>query len=110
MLKTILAASIATLLVAAPAMAETPFQKAHPRRAEVNHRERVQTHAINKAKRDGDITQAEARDLHKQDLSIKKDERADVKANGGYLTKDQTKDLNKDLTDTRKDLHADRAN
>ena len=107
MLKTILAASIATLFLAAPAMAETPFQKAHPRRAEVNHRERVQTHAINKAKRDGDITQAEAHNLHKQDVAIKKDERADVTANGGYLTKAETKDLNQDLTENRKDLRQD---
>ena len=110
MLKTLLAASIATLLVAAPALAETPFQKAHPRRAEVNHRERIQAHAINQAKRDGDITQSEARDLHQQDLAIKKDERTEVKSNGGYLTKDQTKDLNQDLTDTRKELHEDRSN
>ncbi len=110
MFKSIFAASILTLAIAAPAMAETPFQKAHPRRAEVNHRERVQTHAINKAKRNGDITQAEARDLHKQDLSIKKDERTDVKTNGGYLTKGETKDINQDLNGVRKDLHEDRTN
>jgi hypothetical protein len=99
-------ASLAVLVVAAPAMAQNRFQDNHPRRAEVNTRLRVQTHAINDAKRDGEITQEEARDLHKQSIETKKEERTEVKANGGYLTKEQTVDLNKDLNQTRKDLRA----
>jgi len=87
-----------------PAMAETAFAKAHPRRAEVNHRLRVQTARIHHERKEGEITAAEAKDLHQQDLAIKREERAAVKANGGYLTKEQARDLNKDLNHVSKEI------
>lgn len=112
--KLILTAPIAIALLAAPALAQTPtspatpeaktFAKEHPRRAEVNRRLRHQTARIHEERKEGEITADQAKALHQQDAAIKKEERAEVKANGGHLTKSETKDLNKQLNGVSKQI------
>lgn len=72
------------------------FAEKHPRRAEVNKRARNQNRRINQGVKSGTLTTAQAQQLKANDASIKAQERADVKANGGYITKDQQKQLNQE--------------
>src|SRR5690242_4920348 len=90
----------------APAMwvrAENPgnptggqFAKKHPRRNEVNKRVKRQRARINEGVKNGTLTPQEAQQLKANDRAIKAQEHADVKANGGYLTKGEQKQLNQE--------------
>ena len=81
------------------------FAKEHPRRNEVNKRVKNQRRRINKDLKSGKITQAQADQLKANDASIKQQEHADVKANGGYITKDQQKQLNQEENANSKMIH-----
>ena len=84
--------------VQADTTAATPgqFAKNHPRRAEVNRRFRRQNRRINQGVKKGELTPQQAQQLKANDASIKAQERADVKANGGYLTKPEQRQLNQE--------------
>ena len=84
--------------VRADATTATPgqFAKKHPRRAEVNKRIRNQNKRINQGVKNGSLTPQQAQQLKSNDAAIKSQERADVKANGGYLTKPEQRQLNQE--------------
>ncbi len=73
------------------------FAVEHPRRDEINTRIEDQNERINQGVTKGTITGQQAQQLRANDLAIKQQERADVKANGGYLTPAQQKQLNQEL-------------
>jgi hypothetical protein len=73
------------------------FTQRHPRRAQVNRRERRQNARINRGVKSGKLTQAQGDQLKSDEAAIKTQERNEVKANGGYLTKPEQKQLNKEL-------------
>ena len=73
---------------------EGNFKLKHPRRAEVLKRANNEEDKNNQAAVNGKITDGQAKRLDRQDEHIKAEERADAKANGGFITKDQQKDLN----------------
>ena len=80
------------------------FAQQHPRRAEVNRRVEHQRRELNQQLKSGKITK-EQYDAEMAKLKdVKAEEKADVKANGGHLTKDEQKDLNKDLNATHQDI------
>ena len=88
----LLALSMAGLSVnAASAMG---WRATHPRRAEVNTRLNRQDHRINVERREGEITGAQARDLHAQDRNIRAQERSDASQNGGHITRSEQQSLN----------------
>ena len=72
------------------------FAKRHPRRNQVNKRVRNQRARINQGLKNGTLTQQQAQQLRANDAAIKAQEHADVKANGGYLTKAEQKQLNQE--------------
>jgi hypothetical protein len=72
------------------------FAKNHPRRNEVNKRVKNQRKRINKDVASGKLTTQQAQQLKANDAAIKQQEHADVKANGGYLTKPEQKQLNQE--------------
>jgi hypothetical protein len=72
------------------------FAKNHPRRNEVNKRVKNQRKRINNDVKNGSLTQAQASQLKANDVAIKQQEHADVKANGGYITKPEQKQLNQE--------------
>ena len=72
------------------------FAKKHPRRNEVNKRVRNQRGRINEGVKDGKLTKDPAQQLRANDRAIKKQEHAEVKANGGTLTKKEKKQLNQE--------------
>ncbi len=72
------------------------FARQHPRRNEVNKRIANQRSRINQGVESGKLTPAQATQLRADDNAVKQQEHADVKANGGYLTKAEQKQLNQE--------------
>jgi hypothetical protein len=81
------------------------FAKKHPRRNEVNKRVKNQRGRINSDVASGKLTAAQGQQLKANDAAIKQQEHADVKANGGYITKDQQKQLNQEENANSKLIH-----
>ena len=80
---------------AATAMAgETPWQKDHPRRTEVNSRLANQNRRIDKEVKEGEISKSHARQLHREDHAIRKEERTMASTNNGHITKSEQRALN----------------
>ncbi|HTP38197.1 MAG TPA: hypothetical protein VMI92_01365 [Steroidobacteraceae bacterium] len=76
------------------AMAETAWQKAHPRRTEVNARLANQNRRIHKEVKEGEISKTQAAQLHQQDHQIRQEERDMASQNGSHITKTEKKALN----------------
>ena len=72
------------------------FANKHPRRNQVNKRVKNQRSRINKDEKSGKITKAQGNQLKANDRAIKQQEHADVKANGGHLTKGEQKQINQE--------------
>lgn len=83
--------------IAAIAKADKDFRQDHPRRSQINRRVKWQKHKVRKELREGEISKQQARQDIKQINAVKSQEKADVKANGGYLTKQQQQSLNQNL-------------
>ncbi len=96
LITTILAATSIALL-STSAMADTKWQRQHPRREQVNNRLANQNRRIHNERKEGDITGAQARALHAQDRSIRAQERADAATNHGHITRAQQRTLNSEL-------------
>ena len=88
------AASALVVGVSGSALAETNWDKHHPRRAEVNDRLAHQNRRINRDVKEGKITPAQAHKLHKEDRQIRHEERAMASQNGGHITKQKQRVLN----------------
>jgi len=80
--------------IAGNAMADTPWQKHHPRREQVNERLANQNRRINQERREGELTAKQARALHKEDQAIRKEEQTMAGLNGGHITKAEQQALN----------------
>jgi hypothetical protein len=93
----LLALTVVALLgsaVASTAFAETAWEKAHPRRDQVNDRLAHQHARIHQEVKEGELTQAQAAKLHKDDRQIRREERLMASQNGGHITKAEQKALN----------------
>lgn len=97
---------IGAMVLASSAYAKEEFKEKHPRRAEVNKRVRKEDKRIDTAEKDGKLTPAQAQKLRGEVAGVKAQEQAEVKANGGYLTKGEQKQLNQELNqDSRQIKH-----
>ena len=89
---------VAGLAMASSAFAaepkDTTWQKNHPRREQVNDRLANQNKRIKNEVKEGDLTKAQAKALHKDDRQIRKEERLMASQNGGHITKQEQKTLN----------------
>jgi hypothetical protein len=83
-----------TVVAASQAMADTTWQRHHPRREQVNDRLANQNHRIKVARKDGDLSASQARALHAKDRAIRAQERADASADGGHITRAEQRQLN----------------
>jgi hypothetical protein len=88
------AVAIATAVGASGALAETAWEKDHPRREQVNERLQNQNRRINQEVREGEITKNQAKQLHNEDRAIRQEERTMSKMNGGHITPAEQKALN----------------
>jgi hypothetical protein len=107
--KVALAAVLAIGLAPGWARAEG-FAEKHPRRAEVNRRERHQQDRIAKGIESGRLNPSEASKLEGQEATLKAQERAEVKHNGGYLTKGETRRLNHEEDQLSHEIQRDKTN
>ena len=80
---------LALLCGGAAGAQETKWQKNHPRRTEVNKRLNNQNRRIQQGVKSGELNKGQAKQLHQEDKSIRKQERQDAAANGGHITKQQ---------------------
>ncbi|SFA96964.1 hypothetical protein SAMN04515620_11052 [Collimonas sp. OK607] len=91
----VLTALVAVFASAAgSAMADTTWQKDHPRREQVNNRLNNQNKRIHNEVKEGEISKAQAKTLHKDDHAIRQEERDMAKQNGGHITKSEQTVLN----------------
>lgn len=93
---TILAATL-IVAVASNAMADTRWQRHHPRREQVNNRLARQNARIRTERKEGEINGAQARALHANVRAIRAQERADASTRHGHITRAQKRALNKEL-------------
>lgn len=99
----------ALLLGAAhPATAETPWQKSHPRREEVNQRLKNQDKRIDQGVRSGKLTHQQAKQLHKEDRQIRQEERDMAAQNGGHITKQEQKTINQQENKTSRQIRREK--
>src|SRR5580704_17894986 len=87
-------AGVFALGITGSAMADTPWQKAHPRREQVNNRLANQNARIHQQVKEGDLTKQQAWQLHAQDHQIREEERDMASQNGGHITKLEQSTLN----------------
>ncbi len=80
--------------IASSAVAETKWEKNHPRRDQVNDRLENQNRRIKQERKEGELTKAQAAKLHKEDRQIRQEERDMASQNGGHITKSEQKVLN----------------
>jgi CRISPR/Cas system-associated endoribonuclease Cas2 len=88
---------------------ETPWQKDHPRRAEVNKRLQNQDKRIDNGVKNGTLTQGQARKLHKEDRQIRKEEKMMASQDGGHITKQEQKTLNQQENKTSRQIKREKA-
>jgi hypothetical protein len=98
----------AVSLAASPAMADNnTWKKKHPRRAEVNKRDRNLRNRTENAEKSGKITGKQAERLEKEETAIHAQEKADAAANGGHITKEEQRDLNREENKVDRQLRRD---
>jgi len=90
----IIVGALLTLSTATAALAETPWEKAHPRRDQVNDRLANQSRRIHQEVKEGDLTKAQAATLHREDHQVRTEERLMASQNGGHITKLEQAALN----------------
>ena len=78
----------------AASAADTHAEKNHPRRDQVNDRLQHQNNRIKDEVKEGDMTKAQARKLHRKDRQIRREERTMASQNGGHITKSEKNVLN----------------
>lgn len=79
---------------AAQVLAETKWQKNHPRREQVNGRLANQNQRIHQEVKEGEMTRQQAGKLHREDRQIRQEERNMASQNGGHITKSEQRVLN----------------
>ena len=103
--RTVMTASvIASFLVAGSALADTQWEKDHPRREQVNNRLANQNKRIQHEVKEGELTKGQAAQLHKQDHQIRQEERAMASQNGGHITKLEQATLNQQENRVSKEI------
>ena len=80
--------------MAGTALAETQWDREHPRREEVNGRLENQNRRVNQEVREGEITKGQAKQLHAEDHAIRQEERTMARTNNGHITGAEQKALN----------------
>jgi hypothetical protein len=115
-IRTVLCAGVILSLLSAsrPAKAENERQEEwkenHPRQHQVLHRANREQTRINHLYKEGKITSQQRDEMLERAKTIKQENHADSKANGGYITKDQQKVMNKQANQLNKEIRKQDAN
>jgi len=98
------AGTLLSLSLSSGAMAETRWDKAHPRRDQVNDRLAHQNKRIRHEVKEGEMTPAQAAALHRQDHQIRREERLMAGQNRGHITRQEQKTLNQQENAVSKEI------
>jgi hypothetical protein len=90
--------------LAGTAIADTQWQKQHPRREQVNNRLANQNKRINQERKEGEINKAQTAKLHREDHAIRQEERTMASTNHGHITKAEQKALNQQENQVSKQI------
>jgi hypothetical protein len=101
---TVAAATFALSGLASNAMADTKWQKDHPRREQVNNRLKNQNKRIHQEVKEGELSKGQAAKLHREDRSIRKEERTMASTDHGHITKTEQKALNQQENQVSKQI------
>lgn len=101
---TVAAVTLALGGLAGNAVADTQWQKDHPRREQVNNRLANQNKRIHNEVKDGQINKAQAAKLHSEDHAIRQEERTMASTNGSHITKAEQKSLNQQENQVSKQI------
>jgi hypothetical protein len=82
----------------------------HPRVNEVNTREQNQQDRIANGVKNGTMTPGQAAHVERQEQRIDNQEKRDMAAHNGHLTKAETKQLNKEQNHTNREIYRDKHN
>ena len=89
-------ALIASLGISVSSFAQTgKWDQNHPRRTEVNSRLNNQDRRIHQERKEGEISHAKAARLHRQDHSIRREERHMASRHNGHITGREQARLNR---------------
>ena len=96
MRKSILFGVVAAVVMASSsaAMADTRWERHHPRHDQVNDRLERQNRRINYEYREGELTRGQARELHREDRAIRRQERFFAAHHNGHITRTERSVLN----------------
>ena len=86
------------------AVADTTWQKNHPRREQVNSRLANQNRRINQDVKNGTLSKSQAHALHKDDHQIRQEERDMAHQNGSHITKSEQGVLNQQENAVSKEI------
>jgi hypothetical protein len=86
--------TLAVAMLTTGAMAQTAWDRDHPRREQVNDRLSNQNQRIKQEVREGEITKGQAQRLHAEDRAIRNEERTMAGTNHGHITGAEQKALN----------------
>ena len=84
------------------------WDKAHPRRHEVNARLANQNRRIHQGVKSGELTEDQAKQLHQEDHSIRTEEQQDAAENNGHITKSEQHELNQEENATSKQIYSEK--
>jgi hypothetical protein len=101
---TVAAASFALSGLASNAMADTQWQKDHPRREQVNNRLKNQNKRIHQEVKEGELSKGQAAKLHREDHAVRKEERTMASTDHGHVTKTEQKALNQQENQVSKQI------
>ncbi len=79
----------------ASVFAQTPFERNHPRRDQVNDRLQMQNRRIHQQVREGELNHRQARRMHRADRRIRMRERRFARHHHGIITKQEQMRLNR---------------
>jgi hypothetical protein len=85
------------------------FEKNHPRRTEVLKREDNQVARVNHAETDKNLTYQQGSKIKAEENGIRRQEQAEAKANGGYITKGEQQQLNREENKVGREINRDEA-
>ena len=101
---TVAATTLALAGLATNAMADTQWQKEHPRREQVNNRLANQNKRIHQEVKEGELSKGQAAKLHREDRNIRREERAMASTNHGHITKAEQKAHNQQENQVSKQI------
>lgn len=97
-------ASLLAIGTAAPAFAESAWDRNHPRRDQVNDRIGHQERRITQERREGELSHGQVRAMREQLRGVRGEERADARLHGSHISRFQQAQLNRDLNATSREI------